>query len=128
MVQHLDEKKRCESLKYSVKDGVAYAVMENTGTSYISPLAIAMNASTGYIGFLASLPGLISSLLQGYAIRLMEKRDRKEMILQSVFWQALLWLPIALIALIHRQNSLSLLMFFYIALISFNALIIPAWN
>ncbi|MFH0831291.1 MAG: MFS transporter [archaeon] len=128
MAGHLSEKKRRESLKYSVKDGVAYAVMENTGTSYISPLAIAMNASIGYIGLLASLPGLISSLLQAPVVKLLEKRDRKEMIVSNVLWQALLWLPIALIAIMHRQNSLPLLMLFYIALASFNAFIIPAWN
>lgn len=128
MAGQLSEKKRCESLKYSVKDGVAYAVMENTGTAYISPLAIAMNASTGYIGFLASLPGLISSLLQAPTAKLLEKRGRKEMIISNVLWQALLWLPIALIAFMHRQNSLYMLMIFYIALVSFNAFIIPAWN
>lgn len=128
MVKNKVEKLRKQSLNYSIKDGTAFGVMDNTGNAYLTPFALALNASTKYIGLIASLPNLISSLLQLKTVRLMEKRSRKELVVKNAFFQALIWLPIAFLALFHPSFSLALLMILYTILISFNAFIVPAWN
>lgn len=128
MAEKNRENLRRQSLNCSIKDGTAYAIMDGSGNSYITPFAVALNASTRYIGIIASLPNLVASLLQLNTVRIMERSSRKKLIVKSTLFQALMWLPIALLALFHSSTSLVLLMIFYTILVSTNAFIVPAWN
>ncbi len=127
--KNLFEKIRKKSLKYSIKDGSAYAVMDSVGNGYISPYAIAIGANNSYIGFLASVPGLITSLFQLKTPKMMEKHSRKSIVTTFALFQALMWFPLVVISLINMRSkyALFLLLVFYVILVSFNAAIGPAW-
>ena len=124
------ESLRKKSLHYSIKDGSASAVMDSAGNSSISPLALALGASNSYIGFLSSLPNLVSSIFQLRTPRFMEKFSRKSIVTKSALLQALIWLPIMVISLLNfrLKGALVLLLIFYVMLVSFNSAIGPAWT
>lgn len=124
----IEEQKRKESLKNSIKDGSAYAVMDSSAVSYITPFALALNANNSFIGLVSSLPGLIGSFFQLFSTKLMEKISRKRIVTTYALLQALVWLPIAFIAFLDSRYALPLLLFLYILLVSFGAVIQPAWN
>ncbi|MFH1248678.1 MAG: MFS transporter [archaeon] len=126
---NLDEKLKKKSLDYSIRDGAAYAVMDSAGNGYISPCAIALGANNYFIGFISSVPGLVSSILQIKTPRLMEKSSRKSIVTSAALVQAFMWLPLALIALVNIrfQYVLPSLLLSYVLLISLNALIAPSW-
>lgn len=124
------EKRRKQSLHYSIKDGAAYSVMDSTGNGYISPYAIALGANNSYIGFLSSVPGLISSLFQLKTPKLMEKYSRKAIVTTNALFQALMWFPLVIISLINIKFKYALLIVLicYIILVSFGSAISPAWS
>jgi MFS family permease len=80
------------------------------------------------------LPSLIGNLSQIFSPKLMEKKSRKEVISLGVLLQALMWLPLILIAflfLIKKQVSSSIIMFvigIYTLITLFGAIASPAWN
>ncbi len=121
---------RKKSLGYSIRDGSAHAIMDSAGSSSISPLAIALGASNSSIGFISSLPNLISSLFQLKTPKLMEKYSRKSIVTKFVLFQACIWLLIAMISLLNFKldTAVFFLLFFYILLIAFNSAIAPAWT
>ncbi len=125
----LSEEQRKKSLSYSIKDGSAYAVMDSVGNGYVSPFALALGANNAFIGFLASLPGLVTSLFQLKTPRLMERYSRKSLVVSNALFQAFMWLPLVIISLLYFRlgNPLLLLLVFYVVLVSFNAAIGPAW-
>ncbi len=93
-----------KSRNLSVKEGAAAAVMDGAGHSYITPFAIALNANNLQIGFLSSFIGLMGPLSQLYGSKLMEKYDRKTIVVKSVFIQSLLWLPVIILAFLYYFN------------------------
>lgn len=124
------EKLRKQSLNYSIKDGAAYAVMDSAGNGYLSPYALALGANNAFIGFLSSVPGLISSLFQLKTPKLMEKHSRKAIVTNFALLQALMWLPLVIISIVNTnfKYALPILLISYTLLVSFNAFISPAWS
>ena len=99
-----------ESLRHSVKDAAAYAVMMGIGETYLSAFALFLKASTPQIGLLASLPPLLGSLAQlvsAWLGRLTGKR--KPIILAGAGLQALAWLPIMVLPLFFPSAAVPLL-------------------
>ena len=123
-----NRKKIKNSLEYSVIDGVAYSGMAGFGQSYISPLAIALKASSTQIGFLSSFPQLIRALFQLHAVKVTEKtKARKRIVLISALIQAILWLPLFLIPYILQEYNVAGLIALacvYFVIDGFGA---PAW-
>jgi len=120
-----DKKKK--SLSYSVKDGCSWAAMVGFGENYISPFAIALNATNQQIALLASIPQLLSSLFQLLSAKVTDLiKNRKKIILWSVIIQALIWFPLFYIPFITK-NLYFLIAFTSIYFIagSFGS---PAWN
>jgi MFS family permease len=68
--------------------------MNSLGTSYLSPYALALNATSSQIGILHALSSLFPSFVQLKACRLIEKFSRKKVVLFGVLMQALMFLPI----------------------------------
>ncbi len=120
--------------KLSIKEGVAYSVMDGAGLRYISPYALSLGANNTQIGLLTSLPSLIGNFSQIFSPKLMEKKSRKEIIRFGVLIQALMWIPLILIALIFilRKQVGSSPIYFVIAvytmIIFFGSIASPAWN
>ncbi len=84
-----------ESLRRSVKDGVAYSVMAGAGETYLSAYAIFYKATNAQISALAALPALFGSLAQLLSAWLAGRVPaRKRLILAGVATQTVAWLPI----------------------------------
>ncbi len=126
------EKQKKKSLELSIKEGSAASVMSGAGSSFISPFALALNASNLQIGFLSSFVGLIGPLAQLQSIHLMEHYSRKKIVVITVLIQALLWLPIMLLGAMYYfkfwlDYLAILLIIFYSLNIGVGAIASPAW-
>ena len=98
------------SLRYSVRDGVAWSVMFGAGESYLQAFAVFLKASTAQMTLLTALPSLLGSLSQlasawvaGRAI------PRKRLIFGGVLLQALTWVPIIALAFVPTPYAVPLL-------------------
>jgi MFS family permease len=130
-----DVKERMEkerTMNVSIKEGAAASVMSGFTDSYVTPYALALNANNAQIGFLSSIPSLISPLSQIFGSRLMEKYSRKRIIAVSVALNALMWLPILALSLFFWKNIFPsnlpvILIIFYSLYAVFGAVAGPAW-
>ncbi len=125
------QKLKHNALKISIKEGSALSV-SGLGSTYITPFALALNAKSIHIGILSSLSGLLSPLAQFFGSRLMEKNSRKNIVMKFVLAEALMWLPIALLAFLFWQNILPgyapfILIGLYSLLVIFSGFSYPAW-
>jgi MFS family permease len=98
------------SLRYSVRDGVAWSIMFGAGESYLQAFAVFLKATTAQITLLTALPSLLGSLAQlssawvaGRAI------PRKSLIFGGVLLQALTWLPIIALVFLPTEHPVLLL-------------------
>lgn len=57
-----------DSLDHSIKDGVFFAIMGGVSESYLSAFAVALKATAPQIAMLATVPPLIASSLQLFAV------------------------------------------------------------
>lgn len=116
----------------SIKEGM-FAVGETSfGTSYIAPFAIALQASNSLISMFSAVSGLLGPLSQIFSSKLIEKYSRKKIILKSVLFESLVWLPIALIAILAMKNILTetlplFLLILYALFIIIANISAPAW-
>jgi len=69
------------SLRYSVRDGVAYSIMSGAGDIYFSAYALFLKASTTQIAFLAAFPPLLGSFAQLFAVWLERRLGRRKTII-----------------------------------------------
>jgi len=126
----LVQKKIEKSLNISIKEGSLASVVNGLGASYLTPYAIALNASSSQIGILNALTNLLPSLIQLKASKLPEKFSRKKIVILSVLFQALMFIPIILAGFLFMFNFIStawiiiaLITLFY----SLGAIAGPAW-
>jgi len=98
------------SLRYSVRDGVAWSIMFGAGESYLQAFAVFLKATTAQITLLAALPSLLGSVAQlvsawvaGRAI------PRKSLIFSGVLLQTLTWLPIIALVFLPTEHPVLLL-------------------
>jgi MFS family permease len=94
------QKKIDESLKLSIKEGSLASVSSGFGFSYLSPFALLLNATSSQIGILHAIVSLLPSLVQLRAAKLIERFSRKQIVLKSILWQTLIWIPIILTGLL----------------------------
>ncbi|MCR4300443.1 MAG: MFS transporter, partial [Sulfuricaulis sp.] len=93
------------SLRYSVRDGVAWSVMFGAGESYLQAFAVFLKATTAQITLLAALPSLLGSLSQlasGWIVG--RAVQRKSLIFGGVLLQTLTWLPIIALAFVPTEH------------------------
>jgi MFS family permease len=93
-----------QARRKSIKEGM-FAVGESSfGSAYISPFAIAMNASDSLVAMFTSISGLVGPISQIFSSRLIEKYPRKQIVLKSVLTESLTWIPIALLAFLFYKG------------------------
>lgn len=119
------------SLKASIRDGVSHAAMMGAGESYLGPFGIFLGATTLQVGLLDTLPQLFGAIMQFVGARTMPWfRSRRAVILTGVIFQALLWIPMALLPFVLNTGHVSVL--FLIVLVLFyrgaNGAVVPVWN
>lgn len=115
-----------KSLRASIKDAIAWSIMDGAGSAYLSAFAVAIKSSTTQIGLLSSLPTLIGNASQLLGIKLLGKFSRKRTVMTGVLIQALCWLPLALIGILNLQSPWALI-FFYTLGVTTATLVGPAW-
>ncbi len=93
--------------RYSIKEGIFYSARLSFGDYYVSPFAIAINSSNSIVALLSSISGLLSPLSQLFGSRLIEKYPRKKIVLKSIFWEALIWMPMILVAILFYFNLIT---------------------
>ncbi|MCK4647565.1 MFS transporter [Candidatus Pacearchaeota archaeon] len=121
-----------QARRLSIKEGMFATAKGSFGERYISPFAIAINASNSAVALLSSITGLLGPLSQMFSSKLMEKYSRKKIILKAVFIESLMWLPLILIAILYYKGILiSILPFFLLFFFGLYILIAniggPAW-
>lgn len=126
--QHNDPRVK-SSLKHSIRDGAAYAIMTGAGESYFSAFAVFLKANTAQIGFLASIPTLLASFAQLFSAWLGHKYGkRKAIILIGAGLQAVIWLPLMLLPMLFPQHAIELLIGCVILYHAFGNLASPQWS
>jgi MFS family permease len=104
-----------KSLKYSLYDGAAFAVMDGMTASFITPFAVALNASVSLIAALTYVPQLVGSFIQLFAAKLVEEfKDRRKILVTSSLMHAILWIPLLLIP--YTTPNLKYLLILYVSL------------
>jgi len=117
------------SLRHSLKDAAAFAVMTGTGETYFSAFALFLKASTPQIGLLASLPPLLASfvqLLSAWVGHLTGQRRR--IILAGAGIQAATLIPIALLPLLFPAAAVPLLIACAVIYHGGANLVTPQWS
>jgi MFS family permease len=98
------------SLKHSLKDAGAYAVMIGIGETYLSAFALFLRASTPQIGLLASLPPLLASLVQLFSAWLGRRTGRrKAIVLTGASIQGFAWLPLIVLPIVFPDYAVPLM-------------------
>ncbi len=118
--------------RLSIKEGSFATIRQSLGDSYIIPFAIAINASNALIALFSSITGLLGPISQWLSSRLIEKHSRRKIVIKSVLFESLMWIPFIIIAFLFYKGiltsllPLSLLLFFSIYVIIAN-IGTPAW-
>ncbi len=126
----LVQKKIEKSLERSVKEGSYAAAMTGFGSSYLSPYALALNATSSQMGILNALINFLPGLIQLKASHLIERFSRKRLVIIPALLQALMFIPIILAGLLFYFNvpHVSWILICFVALFySLGALANPAW-
>jgi MFS family permease len=99
-----------QSLRHSVRDGVAYAFMAGAGESYLAAYALFLKATTAQISVLTALPALLGSVAQLLSAWLGGHIARRQtLILAGVLGQALAWLPIIWLPYFFPEHAVAIL-------------------
>ena len=117
------------SLRHSVRDGAAYAVMSGSGETYFSAFAVFLKASTAQIGFLASVPALLASFAQLLSAWLGHTfGNRKAIILTGATLQAFIWIPMAMLPWLATDYDVEIFIGCVILYYAFGNLAAPQWS
>jgi MFS family permease len=118
-----EERKLRDSRRKSIKEGIYASASFALGNSYISPFAIALNASNSLVALLGSISGFLGPISQIFGAHLIGKYSRKKIVLKAVLTEALLWIPFAIIAILFQLNVMtSLLPIFVLLSFSFHTI------
>ena len=124
----MEEDKTKKSLRYSVYDGAAFAAMDGMTASFITPYAVALNASINLIASITYIPQLLGAMVQLFASRIVHIfNDRKKILIYCSFFHALLWIPLLLIPYLTPNQKYLLVAYIGIQTI-FAEIVNPVWN
>ena len=126
------KKKKESALKISIKEGSATSFSTGISNSYITPFALKLSSKEINIGLLSAFTGLISPLAQLFGSRLMDSHARKKIVRVAVFWQAVMWLPLTVLAVLKYYNLFQssliyLLIIFYSIIVALGGIAFPPW-
>ncbi len=126
------EAKKKSALKVSIAEGSANSISTGISNAYITPFALKLSSNDLNIGILSSVSGLISPLAQLYGSKLMEKYSRKKIVVASMLWQTIMWLPLIIIAFlkfygVYVSSLIYLLIIFYTVFSALSGLYYPPW-
>ena len=118
-----------QSLRHSVRDGVAYSFMAGAGETYFTAYALLLKATTAQISWLAAFPSLLGSFGQLLSAWLASRTGhRKAIILLGVTLQTLIWLPIIWLPYIFPARAVPILILCVALYYAGDHLAAPAWK
>ncbi len=99
------------SLRHSIKDGIYFSVMTGICESYFSAFAVALKATMPQIALLASLPQLLASSFQLFAVWLGQTTGvRKGIIVAGAIAQAFALAMLAALPILFRDHAFLILL------------------
>ena len=119
------------SLRHSIRDGNAFAIMTGTGEAYFGAFGIFLRATALQVGLLASLPAFLGAIVQGLSVLITERSSsRRTVVVRSVAANTAILAVISVFAICGFAGSnaaivLIVLSSLYFIAIGFGA---PAWN
>jgi len=121
-----------ETMDLSVKEAGFAGAQFGVGESYIIPYALALNFNNFQIGLFRSITSFFPSIFQYYGSKLMEKWDRKKIIISFVMLQALMWFSLMSFAYLFWKGLLVdyipyMLIVAYTFLAIFGSIAVPSW-
>lgn len=118
-----------KSLALSWKEGIPASVMLGIMDYYMIPFGLFLGATTQQIGFLVSIPQLLSSIFQLFAAKSVQITGSRLrfMVLISLI-QACLLIPIALLSIFPFQGQVTFLIVLMAAFRISGSLIATAWG
>ncbi len=118
-----------QSLRTSIKEGLAWAVMSGAGARYVEPFVILAGSSPLAVGALSFIPNFGQALVQWLGANYVDRGGRrKATIVRCMLLQALMWGPICLAIFLPQPASYLLLLVAYALAMFFDSFGIPAWN
>ncbi len=117
------------SLKHSLRDAMAYAVMQGGAEMYLSAFSLFCRASAPQVALLSTLPQLLGSLAQlagAWLARHMQRR--KPVILGGVLFQALVFVPILAVPYWFPDQAVPVLLILYTCYFAGGGLAAPPWT
>lgn len=124
----MEEDKVKKSLKYSIYDGAAFALMDGSTASFITPFAIALNSSVNLIAALTYVPQLMGAFIQLFAAKIVGiVRNRRKILVFGSLVHAVLWIPLLLIPYASQSQKYMLIVYVTLQAV-FAQLINPVWN
>jgi len=119
-----------KTLDDGIKEGEYVSVSTALGSSYFEPLVIFMNATSSQLGILHGIIGLLPALVQLQSSKLISLYSRKKIIIKSIFYRLLLWIPTFIILFLFYLGFPNMVwLFIIVAGLTFalNTLSYPAW-
>jgi len=118
------------SLRNSIKDAVAWSVMQGTGTYYVTPFIILGGKGLLYVAAFGGLPVFVGAVVQWLAANVTDAVGRRNrLIVSSAFFQALVWGPIcAAIFLPFDRIGYWVMLAAYVANLALANFGVPAWQ
>ncbi|MEX0942754.1 MAG: MFS transporter [Pseudomonadales bacterium] len=100
-----------KSLGHSIKDGVTFAIMGGVSESYFGAFAVFLKATAPQIGLLASLPPLLASFIQMFAVWLGQVTGiRRGIIVTGALLQVFALVCVALLPFMFPDYAFALLL------------------
>lgn len=113
----------------SIKDGAAWALMVGSGETYVNPFAISLGADAGFSGIVQTVPQFLGALAQLAALPLAGRiKSRNWTLAAGAFLQALVWIPVALIAWFSFPPALPWVLGLFCVYQIFGQVINPGWS
>lgn len=118
-----------ESLRHSVRDGVAYSVMSGVGETYFTAYALFLGASAAQVSLLAAVPPLFGAVAQLLAAWLEPRAgSRRTIILTGAFMQALTWFPIVWLPYFFPAHAVPVMVSCIVLYYGWIGLSAPLWS
>lgn len=125
------DQKKSGATKSFTREGVLDAGKVGTGDSYLSAFGVILGGTPLQLGILATLPPLLGSVTQMVAVWILEKVPRrKDLIVQFIRLQAMLWIPIAALPFLLGPGweAVAALILLVVAYQMTIGLILPMWS
>ena len=102
-----EEQLKHKSRRLSIKEGMFASAKASLADNYVSPFAIAINASNSTISLMSAISGLLGPISQLFGSKVISKISRKKILMNYFLTEAILILPWIIIAFLYYKNILT---------------------